>query len=131
MGWFSSKKEEEELPSVPALQQVNAMGGVQGMQQSSMSHLNNPSEVSQVSQEVGSNGQMNKKDPFFIRMDKFNESKRNLIEIEKKMRDMENVLARLGDAKEREDAEIESWKSDMKEIKGYLEDINESVFSRL
>jgi hypothetical protein len=83
------------------------------MQQSMMSSMNNPSEFNQVAREIGSNGQMNKSDPFFVRIDKFNDAKKNLIEIEKKMRDMENVLARLGDTKQKEDAEIESWKQDM------------------
>ncbi len=126
MGWFSSKK-EEELPATSSLQQLNP----NGMQQSVMSSMNNPSEFNQVAREIGSNGQMNKSDPFFVRIDKFNDAKKNLIEIERKMRDMENVLARFGETKQKEDAEIDSWKQDMKGIRSYLEEINDSVFSRL
>ncbi len=128
MGWFNSfKKEEDFLPQIPSLQQVNPSV----MQQSVVSSINNSPEVMQVSREVGSNGPINKADPFFVRIDKFNEAKKNLVEIEKKMRDMENVLARLGETKQKEDDEIDSWKQDMKEIKAHLEDINDSVFSRL
>ncbi len=128
MGWFNSKKKEEEIPQLPSLQQVNPRVG---LKQDSAVVMNDFSKVSSTTQEIGSNCQMNKSEPFFIRVDKFNEAKKNLIEIERKMRDMEEVLVKLGETKEREDEEIDSWKQDLKVIKGYLGDINDSVFSRL
>lgn len=128
MGWFSSvKKEENVLPQVSSLQQVNPMG----VQSHYTPSLNVPSEVSSTVQEIGTNGHMNKAEPFFVRMDKFNDAKRVLMEVERKMKDMEEVLARLGEAKQKEDEEIDSWKQNLKDVKGYLEDIHESVFNRL
>ncbi len=126
MGWFSSKK-EESLPEIPSLQQVNS-----GSQAQLSVQVNNPLNVNSVSQDVGSVGQQSSQEqPFFVRIDKFNDAKKNLVEIEKKLRDMESVLAKLGGIKQKEDEEIDSWKQDMKVIKGYLDEINDSVFSRL
>lgn len=128
MGFFNSKRKENLLSEVSPLQQVNP----QSMQmREGVLPMNVQTSVPQVSQEIGSKGQMNKSEPFFVRIDKFNEAKKNLIEIERKMRDMENVLVKLGETKQREDEEIESWKEDMKIIKGYLDEINGSVFSKL
>jgi peptidoglycan hydrolase CwlO-like protein len=128
MGWFNSVKKEEELSSpIPSFQQDSSFESV--VDSSSTSQISQ--EIGNVSREVSSSGQVNKSEPFFVRVDKLNDAKANLIEIEKKMGDMENVLARLGETKEKEDAEIDSWKQDMKSIRDYLEDINESIFDRL
>lgn len=127
MGWFGSKKKEEEFPQIPSFQQVSP----RVVPSSPVVTLNDPSEVSTTTQEIGSNCQMDKSEPFFVRIDKFNEAKKSLVEIERKMRDMEEVLVKLGETKEKEDEEIDSWKQDLRVIKGYLGDINDSVFSRL
>jgi len=135
MGWFSSKK-ADSLSGVPTLQQVSPMKIESSPEfipsiDNTNTLVNNPSNVSSVSREIGSSYQMNRNDPFFVRIDKFNEAKKNLGEIERKMRDMENILVRLGETKQKEDREIDSWKRDMKEIRSYLEEINGSVFNRL
>ncbi len=139
MGWFSSKKEEDMIPSLPSLQQMNpaSMQPQQSFIPANISSHSNSSPQSlgvqpTVSREISvSNGQMNRNEPFFVRIDKFNEARKSLVEIERKLRDMENILVKIGETKQKEDEEIDSWKTDMKTIRNYLEDINESVFSRL
>jgi hypothetical protein len=139
MGLFSRKKEEESLPAVPSLQQVNPSG----VQQSVIPSISGSSDLNQcsmgipssnfsdISQDITSSCSLNKNEPFFVRIDRFNDAKKNLFEIEKKLREMENVLVKIGETKQKEDEEIDSWKQDMKIIRSYLEDINQSVFSKL
>lgn len=132
MGWFSSKKKEEQdiLPALPSLQQVNpSLTQQQVAFQPSEDSFH--SAASPISREIGHGGSSEKNDPFFVRIDKFNEAKRNLAEIEKKLREMENILVKVSETKQKEQQEIDSWKKDMKEIKNYLEEVNNSVFNKL
>ena len=128
MGLFNFlKRSENESSQFGNLQQADPSK----LLQPPLSNFNAPSEVNPISKEMNFAGQINKSDPFFVRIDRFNEAKRNLVEIERKIKDMEHVLVKIGETKQKEDEEIESWKRDMKEIRNYLEDINEKVFSKL
>jgi len=121
MGWFNiGKQEEATTTNLPSIQQTEVL------------NVNSSPSVAPVKRENAMGvSPGDKKDPFFVRIDKFNEGKKNLFEIEKKLQDMENILAKLGETKQKEDEEISSWKKDMGVIRNYLESINQSVFSKL
>lgn len=130
MGLFNLFKKEEKIELPPLIPQKQLQ--IQNNQLPNNLSINNPYQFSEVVTEVGSgNNQNPSNQPFFVRIDKFNEAKKDLIEIERKLRDMENILAKLTITKQKEDEEIESWKSDMKTIRDYLEKINDSIFNKL
>jgi|GEM_PF-2917490 len=127
MALFKSKK-KEELPSLPEMnsfQQSSTMNN-QIQSFSTPQDLQNPYGNENLNQ-----SQPQIQQPFFVRIDKFREAKDNLVEIEKKLREMGVILSKLESAKEKEEEEINSWKEDMKEMKEYLESINSSVFNQL
>lgn len=126
MRWFRSrKKEEDSLPLVTSSEQGDNSDLSNGYSEKTYF------ESTPISQRIQVSDSGNSSEPFFVRIDKFNEAKRGLMEADRKMRELDSVLNKLIEVKQKEDEEIESWKQDMKIIKGYLDDINNSVFSKL
>jgi len=70
-------------------------------------------------------------DPVFIRLDKFETSLEALEEIKDRIVDIEGILAKTKDIREKEDKEIEEWEREIQIIKSKIEAIDKSVFSKL
>ena len=126
MGWFGSNKREQEVSKDVLIKEIPEIQSPKPIVTQDFPTISSVERENPLGITPG-----DKKDPFFVRIDKFNEAKKNLTEIELKLRDMENILAKIGDVKQKEDHEIESWKKDMGTIRGHLESINQSVFSKL
>lgn len=71
------------------------------------------------------------KEPFFIRIDKFNDAKTNLQSINKKLKDMAKILEKIEEVKIREDKELEEWKLDVNGIREYLSKVDEDIFNKI
>lgn len=72
-----------------------------------------------------------KSEPFFVRVDKFSDARKNLSAIGDRLKDMEEVLAKIDEVKAKEDEEISSWKEEMKEIRSHLSNIDDSLFNKV
>lgn len=70
-------------------------------------------------------------EPFFVRIDKFNDSKQNFEKISSKVKELEHILNVLEQVKEKEEKELEMWKSQTNEIKDFLIQIDKDLFSKL
>lgn len=75
--------------------------------------------------------QQKSEQPFFVRIDKFNETKEQFNQINKKIDELENIIKTLEDIKEKEEKELETWKEDSKQIKEFLTQIDKEIFGRL
>ncbi len=71
------------------------------------------------------------KEPFFVRIDKFNDAKTNLQSINKKLKDMARILEKIEEVKIREDKELEEWKLDVNGIREYLSKVDEDIFNKI
>jgi len=71
------------------------------------------------------------KEPFFVRIDKFNDAKNNLQSIGKKLKDMGKILEKIEETKIKEDQELEEWKSDINGIREYLSKVDEDIFNKI
>ncbi|MFA5484692.1 MAG: hypothetical protein WC260_00340 [Candidatus Pacearchaeota archaeon] len=69
--------------------------------------------------------------PFFVRIDKFNESKEQFEKINKRLDELEEILKTLEEVKEKEEKELESWKENSKQIREFLIQIDKEIFGRL
>jgi len=69
--------------------------------------------------------------PFFVRIDKFSETKENFQMINEKIKEMEKVLRSLESTKQEEERELEIWKQDMSEMKSLLISIDKEIFNKL
>ncbi|MBS3079737.1 hypothetical protein J4218_06460 [Candidatus Pacearchaeota archaeon] len=72
-----------------------------------------------------------KSEPFFVRMDKFQDTRKNLSEVVIRLKDMERILEKITEAKAKEDAELASWKEETRKIKSYLSTIEQSLFNKI
>jgi len=69
--------------------------------------------------------------PFFVRIDKFSETKENFHRINQKMKEMEKILDSLESTKNEEDRELNLWKEDMNEMKSLLRNIDKEIFNKI
>jgi adenylosuccinate synthase len=69
--------------------------------------------------------------PFFVRIDKFNESKEQFEKINQRLNELEEIIKTLEEIKEKEERELNNWKEDSKQIKDFLVQIDKEIFGRL
>ena len=69
--------------------------------------------------------------PFFVRIDKFSETKENFHRINEKMKEMEKILNSLEATKNEEEKELDLWKQDMDEMKSLLRNIDKEIFNKI
>jgi len=119
--WIFGKK--EEVKEIPLESEV------------SIESVDNTIENIGVTKQLQSNSPnfavARKSEPFFVRIDKFQDARKNLTEIGKKLRDMEDVLTKVNETKIKEDEELASWKEEMKNIRSFLSSIDQNLFDRV
>lgn len=89
------------------------------------------SELSTTVQETSSTSSKFASEPFFVRIDKFNDGKVSLQSIDKGLREMGKLLEKIEEIKEKESQEIESWRASMKEVREHLSQIDEEIFNKI
>jgi len=72
-----------------------------------------------------------KSEPIFVRIDKFQSAQKDFFEIKKKISEVEDVLKKVKEVKEREHQEISEWHSDLEKIKTRLMDIESNIFNQI
>ena len=90
---------------------------------------NFPSSTKELS--INNNSENNEDKPFFVRIDKFNASKKNFMDIGEKMEELDKIIKSLENIKEKEDKELEEWKEQSEEIKDLLSQIDKDIFGKL
>lgn len=70
-------------------------------------------------------------EPVFVRIDKFNGAKDDIQTISKKLKDMDKILEKISEVREKEENEINGWKDNIKEISEYLSRIDRDVFNKI
>ena len=70
-------------------------------------------------------------EPVFVRIDKFQKAQKDFEQIKKQVKQIETILNKIQQTKEKEDAEISAWTEDMQNIKSKLAEIDENIFNKL
>ena len=70
-------------------------------------------------------------EPIFVRIDKFQAAQKDFDEVKKKIREIDSVLNKIKDEKEKERQEIDEWTSDLERIKSRLSEIDENIFNQI
>jgi uncharacterized protein YdcH (DUF465 family) len=83
-----------------------------------------------ISKETGS-GSPEKDEPFFVRIDKFNQAKDNFEDISDKLNELDKLIKRMDDLKIKEDQEISEFKNGTESIKQTLTQVDREIFSKL
>jgi hypothetical protein len=69
--------------------------------------------------------------PIFVRIDRFNESKKEFEDIKKTVKEIENTLRKLKENKSKEDTEIMNWTINLEDVKAKLAEIDSNIFNKL
>jgi hypothetical protein len=88
-------------------------------------------EVSQALQPHTSPPATKQSEPIFVRIDKFQEAKKDFEEIKRKLKEIDSVLKRVKEIKAKEDAEIGGWSDELEKVKSRISEIDESFFNRM
>jgi len=128
MGWFSSGKRENKIEEIPE-QAPQAVAPPQEIPLPPKELL--AEDVPAVTQELGSGGTDKGTEPFFVRIDKFNEARERFNEINSQLKTMEKILVKFQETQEKEKEEIDSWKEDITKIKKYLSDVDKDIFNKI
>ena len=81
--------------------------------------------------EVTANKRNLEDEPFFVRIDKFKESKENLENISERLKEIEKIMETFEEVKRREDDELREFKEQTREIKDFLLQIDQNIFNKL
>jgi hypothetical protein len=70
-------------------------------------------------------------EPIYIRLDKFNITSESFEEIKRKVQEIESLLAKTKDIREKEQKELEEWEKEIQGIKARLDSIDKNLFKQL
>jgi hypothetical protein len=73
----------------------------------------------------------NRTEPVFIRIDKFEESLKIFEKTKKEILDIEKALRDITAVREDEDKELENWQNDLVKIKEQIEKVDKDIFSKI
>lgn len=71
---------------------------------------------------------MTEKMPVFVKIDEYKEVLDVLNTIKEKVNDAKTVLSEIEELKEKEDNELESWKSGLEDVENKIDYINNTMF---
>lgn len=72
-----------------------------------------------------------KKEPVYIRVDKFEEALKTFEKTKKEIIEIEKILSDITQVREDEDRELENWQKDVLKIKEQIEKVDQDIFSRV
>ncbi|MEK6926438.1 MAG: hypothetical protein AABW50_04130 [Nanoarchaeota archaeon] len=70
-------------------------------------------------------------EPVFIRIDKFEASLKAFEKTKKEIADMEKILKNIGEVKEEEEKQLQSWQHEIMRIKEQIDKIDKDIFSKI
>jgi len=116
----------------------------QKMQRSRFDHMESPQGFTEQPQQVSSTPPENtspetnfvrhsskKNGPIYIRLDKFEKALETFDEVRNRITEVENLLIKTKELKEREGKELEEWERELHIIKSRIEAIDKDLFSKL
>lgn len=69
--------------------------------------------------------------PIFVRIDKFEESRKIFNDTKRKIMEIEKQLREIKSIKEKEDADLQAWENDIQTMKQKIDKIDQEIFSKL
>ena len=73
----------------------------------------------------------NRREPLFVRIDKFESALRDFEDISIKIKRVEELITEIKELRDREDREFSEWEKDLQVVKSRLDSIDRTLFSQL
>jgi hypothetical protein len=90
-----------------------------------------PEERSEPNFEVNPLDKPAKDEPIFIKIDKFHESLDNFNKIKEKVLEIERELKNINEIKNKEEEELKEWENEIQSIKARMDAIDNSLFNKI
>jgi len=87
-------------------------------------------EIKSESAPVKISSSSNKEENVFIRLDKFHSARRSLNETKTRLEDIDSLLRKIREIKQREEQELSAWEKEVSELKAKIQSIRENIFDR-
>jgi len=87
-------------------------------------------EVKSESKPVKISSSSNKEENVFVRLDKFHSARRSLNETKTRLDDIDSLLKKIREIKQREEQELSAWEKEVTELKAKIQSIRENIFDR-
>jgi len=132
-----------ELPSLPSLPEskANDSFSIQAIKSSIRGDKNMPEEKRTMELNEGIERTQfmpmpqkrieSRKEPVFVKLDKFKDSVQKFEEIKTKINDIDATLRKIKEIREKEDNELRAWEEKVQLIKEKVDVIDNSLFSRM
>ena len=72
-----------------------------------------------------------KTDPIYVRIDKFKSAVKSFEEIKVRVTEIESLLGKIREVKQKEDQELREWEQEVETIKARIDSIDTNIFSKL
>ena len=150
------KKESKELNDLPSMTQNSNKWNIQAVKEAVSSSQNNNIPTQDFSDEVSSGNREvigsgvprtrpinyplppassqqnnNRREPLFVRIDKFESALRDFEDISIKIKRVEELITEIKELRDREDREFSEWEKDLQVVKSRLDSIDRTLFSQL
>ncbi len=133
MAMFKKEKKKKSSSVPPISPKLPAMTPSINQSAPIMPDIPNPfgkEETKPITKEINPNAPQ-RDEPFFVRIDKFNQAKDNFEDISRKLNDLDKLIEKMDELKVKENKEIEDFKKDTESIKQTLTQVDKEIFSKL
>ncbi len=107
--------DEKNLLEIPRENELPSLPETISRQEYLRPQINQPKEQEQI----------------FVRLDNFQATLKSFEEIKRKVNEIEHLLAKTRELKEKEQKEIEEWEHELRALKARLDSIDKTLFSKL
>jgi len=117
----------EQAPSEQAPKQIPSISSGAPAQSAAGA---SPGEA-EVTKELSVNTKPRGDQPFFVRIDKFNETVENFRKVYDQLHNIEKIIESLESTKDEEEKELAEWKKDVSDMKNNLNKIDNEIFNKI
>lgn len=79
----------------------------------------------------GPNTQIKNAEPIYVRLDKFETSLQSIEEVKRKIAEIEHILKKTKEIKQKEEQELEAWEREIHIIKSRIDSVDKTIFNKL
>ncbi|MDP1728580.1 MAG: hypothetical protein Q8L27_00060 [archaeon] len=150
MAFFkSTNKKEDRKPELPALPGESRLPELPPLPSIPENKMNDSFELQAIKSTVRGNESEKKvfelgeklpmpirkfeqrKEPVFVKLDKFKDSVHKFDEIKSKVSDIDSTLKKIKEIRDKEEGELKAWEEKVQLIKEKVDNIDNSLFSRM
>jgi len=131
-GKYSESDLQPIIPKIPKAPQVKPLVPVEENISEEDESDNDDEEIEEKSEAkpIPILSSSNKEENVFVRLDKFHSARRSLNETKTRLEDIDSLLRKIREIKQREEQELSAWEKEVTELKAKIQSIRENIFDR-